>query len=196
MSCGVKLDLDICQGKTFSKVFRWGQSRKAYRPISAATQAAPCVLTVTGHDMPDGWAYQIANAEGMDELNTEEGQYRQAIVLSDNSIEINELDASALSPYTGGGILSYHIPVDMGGYSARMTIREALEDTNPLVSLVSPTNIVINNTAKTITVQITATATADLDETEGVYDLEMVAGSGEVYLLAYGKITISHEVTR
>lgn len=196
MACGIKLNLEICPGKTFSKVFRWGQSRKAYAPISAATQAAPCVITATNHGMPDGWAYQIAGATGMEELNTETGKYRQAYVLTAHTVEINELDATSLAAYTGGGVLSYYTPVDLTGYSARMMIRESVEDTTPVISLSSPGDILLNNTTKTITVQMTATATADLDEMDAVYDIELVSGTGEVYLLAYGKVKIATEVTR
>lgn len=197
MSCGVKLNLSICKGKTFSKVFRWGQARKSYAVISAATQAAPCVITATAHGMPDGWAYQIADAEGMEELNTAEGEYRQAVVLTANTVEINELNSRSLAAYVANsGVLSYNMPVDLTGYSARMMIRETVEDTTPTISLVSPTNIILDNTAKTITVQISATASAALPEIDGVYDLEMVAAGGEVYLLAYGSVSITSEVTR
>jgi hypothetical protein len=196
MSGGVKLDLKICQGKTFTKIFRWGQSRKAYKVITAATQAAPCVITATAHGVPEGWVYQIANARGMEELNTAEDQYRQAYVLTANTIEINELDASSLNAYAGGGTLSYNLPVDLTGFTARMMIRETIEDIVPLVSLVSPTNIVVSTAANTVTVSITAVASAALPEIDGVYDLELIAPTSEVYLMAYGAVKISPEVTR
>lgn len=195
MTCGVKVPLHICRGKTWSKPFRWGQSRKVYKPITAATVAAPCVMTVPSHGIPDGWVYQVANAKGMTELNTE-SVYRQAIVLDANSVEINELDASALDPYTGGGILSYPMPVDLTGYTARMHARESVDSTTTIFTLTSPAGIVIDNTLKLITPQLTAVATAALTEFAGVYDIEMVDALDRVYLLAYGSLEIITEVTR
>jgi hypothetical protein len=196
MSCGVEVNLAICPGKTFTKVFRWGQSRRVYKPITAASQAAPCVLTATGHGMPDGWAYQVKGAKGMTQLNTPLDGYRQAIVVDPNTVEINELDATNLDAYEGGGVLSYPMPVDLAGYTARMHIRRNVHDASPVLALTSPTDIVLDNTLKTITVSIGATATAALPEMEGVYDIEMVAAGGQVYLLAYGALIVGTEVTR
>lgn len=197
MSCGIEVPLFIVPGKTFNKPFRWGQNRLAYRQISAASQTAPCILTVTGHGMPDGWAYQIAGADGMIQLNTPKGKYRQAIVIDPNTVEINDLDASGFEPYLGGGILSYPMPVQLAGYTAAMHVRRNVRDTATLFELTSAGGgILINDTTKTITLVMTAAATAALAEGEAVYDIEMTSAGNEVSLLAYGPVTIGTEVTR
>ncbi len=197
MTCGVNVPLEFCRGKTFSKVFRWGQSRLAYKPIVAATVAAPCVIEVTAHGVPNGWAYQIKNARGMTELNTTAKQYRQAIVVDANHIEINELDASALDAYIGGGILSYNIPVDLTGYTARMQVRTSVEAATTVLELTTANGgIVIDVALGTITLLAAATATDDFAFESGVYDLELVSAGGEVYQIAYGEVTEEKEVTR
>ena len=45
-------------------------------------------------------------------------------------------------------------------------------------------------------IAITATATAAITWTTGVYDLEIVFPSGDVRRLVYGTVTVSPEVTR
>jgi hypothetical protein len=61
---------------------------------------------------------------------------------------------------------------------------------------VSPTDIVLDDTAKTITVTISAADTAAYDFTTGVYDLELVSSGGVVTQLLAGNVTVGSEVTR
>lgn len=197
MSSGARVPLQIYKGKTFTKVFRWGQPTKVYKSITAATQAAPCVITATGHGLTEGWAYRIVNAKGMVELNSLDGEYYKAKVLSANTLELNDLVSTDLSAYTSGGLIVYNEPVDLSAYTARLQIRETIDATTTLVSLTSPSDgIVVDNTAKTITVSRSAIETAAYTfESGAVYDLEMVVAS-TVHLLAYGTVTVVEEVTR
>lgn len=57
------------------------------------------------------------------------------------------------------------------------------------------TAIAIDNTAKTITLTISATATEGFAWTKGVYELEMVSGPGFVTSLIAGKVVVLKEVT-
>ena len=77
-----------------------------------------------------------------------------------------------------------------------MDIRESLDDTTPLVSLTSPGDIVITTAPAEIEITIDAATTAALDFDEGVYDLELVDGSGNVTRLVEGNVTFIKEVTR
>jgi hypothetical protein len=78
-----------------------------------------------------------------------------------------------------------------------MQIRATVDAADPpLVSLVSPTDITIDDTAKTVTITITAVVTAAYTFSSGVYDLEMVSGAGVVTQLLSGNVTVLDEVTR
>ena len=87
-------------------------------------------------------------------------------------------------------------PVDLTNYTARMHVRSDVESDVILVNLVSPTNITLGGAAGTIVITIDATTTAGYAFTEGVYDLELVDGSGVVTRLIYGGVEVTPEVTR
>ena len=88
-------------------------------------------------------------------------------------------------------------PYDLTGYTARMQVRKAYSSTTTLLSLTSAnSDIVLGGVAGTIIVTATATATAAIDATRGVYDLELVAPSGVVTRVLKGDVEISPEVTR
>lgn len=86
--------------------------------------------------------------------------------------------------------------VNLTGYSARLQIREKVTSSSALVSLTSASGITLGGTAGTISPLISASDTAALSFTTGVYDLELVSGGGIVYRLLQGKVTVSPEVTR
>lgn len=191
-----KINLEIPQGRTFSKVLRWGQPRLAYRQISAATRAAPCVLSVTGHGIPDGYLFKISDVRGMTELNSDERLYA-ATVLGPDQIELNDVNASSFTAYSGGGVITYNLPVDLTGYTAEMQVRASVTSAEPLLTL-STTNggIVIDPVANTITLQATAMQTAGITWESGVYDVEMRSAGGIVTALAAGAVKVIKEITR
>lgn len=192
---GARYDFDIPRGKSFSKVLRWGQSRKTYKAISAATQAAPCMLTVTGHDIPDGWVFTIQGVKGMTALNSSTPY--KAIVEDANTLELNDVDASGYPAYTTGGHIVYNTPVDLTGYTARMHIREAADSSTTLLELTTENDrIDIDTTNYTITLTMTAATTAAITWEEAVYDLELISSGGTVSLVLYGSVTSTEEVTR
>jgi hypothetical protein len=204
MPKAARVDLHIPQGRTFSKVLRWGQPRLAYRQIQAATQAAPCVLTTSSpHGIPDGWLFSISNARGMLELNSPldaDGapqRSAQATVIDPTTIEVNDLNAAGFKPYAGGGIITYNMPVDLTGFSAAAQVRETIDSEIVLLSLTTDNGgIVLDPVAATITLQATALQTAAIDWIEGVWDLELTSGGGVVSPVAAGRVKVIPEVTR
>ncbi len=190
-----KINLEICQGRTFSKTLRYGQPRRIYKQLTGASKTAPCVLTVPDHGMPDGWAFTVSNVKGMTELNSD--RVYQATVLDSDLIELNDVNAVDFKPYTGSGIITYQQPVDLAGYTARMQIRPEVSSQEVLLELTTANGrIVLDNVAKAITMQVTAMDTAGIDWDEGVYDLELESAGGKVELLSFGNVTIVYEVTR
>src|SRR3546814_12775129 len=65
----IHLPLAIIAGATLRRRLRYSTDRRIYKPITSATRAAPCVLTVVSHGVPDGWPVLVNNVRGMDELN-------------------------------------------------------------------------------------------------------------------------------
>jgi hypothetical protein len=89
------------------------------------------------------------------------------------------------------------VAVNLTGYTARMQVRATLESASTLVELTTANSrIALGGAAGTITLTISATDTAGLTAGRGVYDLELVSGSGIVTRLLQGVATISRNVTR
>mgnify|MGYP001593546911 FL=1 len=194
-------DITIKMGATFSRVLKWESAPFVYSAITAATKAAPVAITSAGHGLVTGWRAAVISAGGMRQLNAKNSPPRASdfhkVTKTDaNSITFNDVSSAEFTAYTSGGYLCSYTPVSISGYTARMKIRETLEATAVLASLVSPTDIVLDDTNHTITITISATATAAYTFTNGVYDLELVSGAGVVTRLLEGNILVINEVTR
>jgi hypothetical protein len=194
------LDLVINQGSTFKQVLRWATTPIIYKPITGATKAAPCVITVVAHGVPDGWPVALAAVGGMTQLNAKNtpaknSDYRRATLRDANTIELNDVNAAAYSTYTSGGFLQYDTPTDLAGFTARMSIKDKIGGAL-LLSLTDANNrIQFDNVLKTITLSITAADTAAIAWAQGVYDLELVSAAGVVTRLFSGSVAINFEVT-
>ena len=89
------------------------------------------------------------------------------------------------------------VAINLTGYTARMQVRATLESASTLVELTTANSrIALGGAAGTITLTIAAADTAALTAGRGVYDLELVSGSGIVTRLLQGVCTISRNVTR
>lgn len=199
MSCA-QFDLEVLQGKTFVRVFRWESLPIVYKAITAIAQAAPALITVVGHGVPEGWRVAVVSVKGMEEINAKNAvprdtDYHKATVVSADSISLNDVNAADFTAYTSGGYVRYNTPIDLTGYTARMTIKDRIGGT-VLATLTSAAgDIIINNTTKTVQIQLSAVATAAYTWLSGVYDIEMVSASGQVSPLAAGNVTLTQEVT-
>lgn len=88
------------------------------------------------------------------------------------------------------------VAVNLTGYTARMMIRESVDASSAFITLTTENGgITLGGAAGTITLSISATATAAITQSQGVYDLELVVGSIVTRLLE-GSVAISKEVTR
>jgi len=198
-------DLPIVQGKTFALVLRWETEPVIYRPITAIQQTAPVRLTVAAHGAPDGWRCAVSNVKGMTEINAEanslrEKDFNHVTVIDANTLEINSINAAGFKPYVSGGILQYNTPVDLTGYVARMKVKDkvggiVLASTEAGDAPLDILSIALDTAKSTITLTISATATAALTWTRGVYELEMVSSTGVVTAILSGKVTVAKEVT-
>ncbi len=83
-------------------------------------------------------------------------------------------------------MLQFNSPVDLTGYTARLTLRANLSDVEAIDEFTTEdvrlpgTGIVIDETDSVISLFIGAAVTEAYDFTSAVYDLEMVSASGRV----------------
>lgn len=195
-------DLTIVKGSTFSRVLRWESAPLIVTAITGITQAAPAVVTAASHGRVTGQRVAVVSAGGMRQINAKNypprsGEFGKCTVLTSSTVSLDTVNSTNYSAYTSGGFLVSWTPVSLSGYSARMMFRETPESTgDPLVSLVSPTDIVLDDTNHTITITISATATAAYTFEQAAYDLELVSAGGVVTKLLSGMVFVSDEVTR
>lgn len=196
MSAPAKLNFKIYQGATFNEVLRWESSVKVYKPITSIPKGAPLVVTAPTHGVPVEWRVKFTNILGMADLNSTD-TYHQVSSVTTDTLTINSINNLGYKDYTSGGVVEYNLPVDMAGYTARMQIREKITDTAVILELTTENSgIIINNTTKSITINISAIATAALTFNTAVYSLEMVSSGGQVTPFIGGSLTLVKEVTR
>lgn len=196
-----KLNLTIYKGSTFGKSLRWESGTLKYAPITGVTKSAPVVITSTAHGIPNGWRAAITGVKGMTQLNAKgappkESDYKQLSVESVNTLSINSVNSVDYTDYTSGGMLQYYEPNDLTGFTARMSIKDKVGGTELFSLTTENSRIEIFDTDYYIALNITAADTAAMTFSKGVYDLELVnTGSGAVYRLIQGTITVKDEVT-
>lgn len=200
-----KKDIVVEQGKTFSLVARWEAPPIIYKAITAITKTAPVRITAVGHSVPDGWRVAVVSAGGMSQINAENDppknkDYRAATVIDVDTVELNTVNAADYRAYTSGGYLQFNTPVDLTGFTARMKVKDrvggtVLASTEAGDTPLNTVTVTVNNTLKMITITISATNTAALTWTRGVYDLELVSATGVVTALLSGAVTVIKEVT-
>lgn len=193
-------NLIIRQGKTFTRTLRWGATPYLYKAITGITKAAPAVITSAGHAIPDGWRAAIVSAKGMTQINAlnsppRSSEYHKITAIDTNSVSANDINSAGYTAYASGGYLQMLTPVDLAGYTARMSVKDAEGGTEFLRLDTSNSRITLDNTAKTITLLADATVTAAITDLYGVYDLELVSATGVVTVLLSGAVTVIPEVT-
>ena len=192
--------LTIYQGRTFQQVFRWSTLPYIYKPITAITQAGPVSITSATHGLTPNWPVAVVSVKGMTQINAahnppRDSEMNPCTVVDPNTITINALNSALYSAYVSGGYLQFYTPVDMTGYTAKMSVKDVVGGAVLLSLDTTAGSIVIDNTNKSITLLLTPTVTAALLWTKGVYDIEMIAPTGVSYPLAYGTVTVTDAVT-
>jgi hypothetical protein len=87
-------------------------------------------------------------------------------------------------------------PVNLGGYTARMQVRQRFVSPTTVLSLTTGSGITLGGALGTITLLASASTTAQIATGEYLYDLELVSGGGVVTRLLQGLFTVNAEVTR
>lgn len=194
----VKINYKVYEGATFQEMYRWESQTKVYVPISAISQSAPCVVTTqTSHNLPSGWRFRVVGAGGMKEINSAADAYYLSTNNQSTTIEINSVNSLQYAAYTTGGVVEYNQPVDLQGYTARMQIRPTVESSTVIYEATTTNGqIVLDQTFKTILIQIPAATTEQFDFETAVYSVELVSGAGIVTPFLTGNLVLIREVTR
>jgi hypothetical protein len=147
----------------------------------------------------DGQRATVVSVVGMTQINAAntppaDTDYHKVTVVDIDTIQFNDVNSSQFGTYKSGGYVQYNTLVNLAGMTARMKIKDRVGGTILATLTTENGGIVVNNAAKTITLNISATETAAYTWQRGVYDLEMIAGS-VVTLLLTGNIKVYPEVT-
>lgn len=189
MASPVKLNFQVYQGGTFKQVLRWESATKAYIPITGIAKSAPVAITVPLHNIPPGWRVKVLNAGGMKEINDD--TYHQATVITENLIELNDVVSLNYSPYTTGGVVEYNLPINLSGYTAKLTLADSINSTSPLYETNSQQGgVLLDNVNHTITINIPASVTKDFTFSKAIYELSLQLGT-EVIPFASGLIYLT-----
>ena len=193
-----KINYKIYQGITFQETFRWESETKVYVPISSIAKSAPCVVTTTTpHNLPIGWRFRVVGAGGMKEINSTGEEYHlSTLTPTTTTIEINQVNSLAYNTYTSGGVVEFNMPVSLSGYAARMQIRETVDSTTVIHEATTQNSqIVLDNTTKTIQITMLANVTQNFTFSTAVYSLELYNGNNVIPFIN-GNLTLVQEVTR
>ena len=190
------IDITIEQGATFTKKINWYGGGKMVREIENVVVGCPTQVEITAHGLPSigKTPVYIQDVRGARNLNTK-GREVLATYVDADTFTV-DLSTQGQVYVAGTGCVHYILPKPLTDWTARMDIRDSLDDDVPLVSLVSPTDIVITVASAEISMTISAAVTAALDFDEGVYDLELEDASGNVTRLIEGDVAFTKEVTR
>ncbi len=190
-----KINFKIYQGSTFKEVLRWESTTKVYVPITAISKSAPIIITAPGHTIPVGWRVKVTNVTGMKEINSAD-TYHTVTSVEPGTVIINAINALGYTDYVSGGVIEYNATNSLAGVTARMQIRSKITDELVILELTTENGgITIDDTAKTITMNISAAATMLLTFASAVYSMELINGS-EVTPFINGVLTLEREITR
>jgi hypothetical protein len=199
------VDITIVKGKTFEFAYRYAEDELVYLPITAITSLAPVRLTITSHNIPDGWPITVSCVKNPEELNSDadgDEPYYFAKFVDADTIELNTVNATCWKAYTSGGLVIFRKPVDLTGYKARMWIKTRVGgdvllklDSDP--ATLPAGTIQIDTALSAFIPKLSAAATQLLTWSKGVYDFEAITPTGEVYAIAaISAVTVSDEVTQ
>lgn len=190
MSCTSSLIIN--PGRTLQYAFRWAESARTYKTVTAVSLTAPVVLTVPSHGLPDGWQFRLESLRGPEALNNDlddPTSFYLAKVLTPDSLQL-ELNGLGLKALVGQGALSYYSPADLAGLSGRFTLKASQHSQVALLD--STAAVTVDNVTKSIDLQVSALDTARLTPGQAWYALDLVDSSNPalVYAIAAGPVQI------
>lgn len=202
MGCNLqKLELCVRRGASVAIPIRVESDVLVYAPISNITQGAPATITAALHGALDGWMGAVTGVKGMTEINAsrippKETEFRRMTVADANTVSFNTLVTADFRPYKSGGYLVYHLPLDLSAFvDARMEVKDKVGGTQLALFTVANGKLEVDQSTRSVWLRLTADEELVFDE--GVFDIELVTGSGQVVPIcsAESTLTVSPEVT-
>lgn len=196
MACElIKLDLCIRKGDTVRIPLRIETDLMTWAPITAITQTAPVQITAVAHGLPEEWKAAVVGVRGMKEINADSlelsSAFKRATVVDVDTVEFNHIDASVFKPYVSGGHLVYYTPLDLTIYTeARMEVKDKVGGTQLAMFSTDDTTLELDNVNRTLWINMPATDSAALDFTQGVFDIELITGGGDVRAICSAESTL------
>ena len=190
----------IRQGRTFKYVVRPEKLPLVYKPITAIPQSSPATLTVPSHGLVADWHVAVTNVVGMTQVNAtanalRASDFRPVTVVDPTTITINSIDAAGFSPYVSGGNIVYYTPVVLAGAVARLDLRDKIGGALLYQMSTALGNIVLDDAAHTVALQIPAVDSAAFTFLSAVGDLELEYTDATVDALLRIEATVEQEVT-
>lgn len=194
MTKPVKYNLNIIQGGTYTKAFRYELPNKMYAPIENVYTQAPLIIQSSAHGIPSGWRVKLSNILGTVELNKDE--YITVTSTTTDTLTFSDINATGYKAYVSGGVIEYNQPRDLTDITARMQIRAKVSSEEVLLELTTENGyLVVDNAQKTISINIPASVTQGLTFKSAVYSMELVDGTIVIPFLT-GSVFLDTEVTR
>lgn len=193
---GVREDLEVDTHSSLHRVYRLNDGQVRFATISGITNAAPAVVTATGHGLPTGWRVSVHAVSGMDEINADRDPPRERDVYTitstgANTLQLDGVNTIGYGAYTSGGALRYLHPFDLTSGDAELVIYDALGGTALTTWNVTGGQFSIDTSAKTVTLTVTPTALQALTWTTGWYEFRYTDSSDVVWLVSNGQITLT-----
>lgn len=189
-------NIRVARGAMYGDVRRWGSLPYVYKPITGASNSAPLVLTVEGHEMPDGWPFVIEDVKGMLRINARknppaDADYVRATVNDANHVAVNSINSLDFSPYESGGVIRYATPVDLSQYTDARCVIHATDDPDTVfVTLTLGDGIEFDNANKKITLTISSARTAAITDDCAEYHFDVISPDGEAIRLFVGSVEV------
>jgi hypothetical protein len=191
------------RGDTLTMAVQWQDEDtivyKAITNISIASGAP--VLTVPGHGATDKWKGAVTRVAGMKQINAEssppaDSDYHVMTVLGNDSVEFNSVDAAKFSPYVSGGFLQYYAPIDLDGYTAKVTIwdkigKNILASSDAALAPLDVITVSVDEVNNVVEWTVEAADVQSFPWSNGEYEVEMTSPLGVVTTILQGSISIS-----
>jgi hypothetical protein len=203
MSCGERIDINLCRGSSFSRTLRYSTSKIIYKEVGEIQSSAPAIIECVGHGLVYNWPFVFTSIPKptvnqsllTKQKQIETGAYYLPDVMDQDTFTIKGTDLTAYT-YSGLATIAYHEPFDFTGADAICTMRESEAFTSSVVDELSSEDgsIILDNDDKLIELVMDYQKVSSIEWEEAYYSL-LVRKDGFSSLVAYGRIAFTDRVT-
>lgn len=189
--------LYIEQGTNFDHTFQWLAGGMFMAPIELIEEGYPTVITVTAHGLNTVSAHPviISGVEGIPRLNSEGAELPLVTRVSSSKFSV-PISSVGKQWVPGTGELTYHIPTDLTGYTARCVIRRNWYDATAIHEMTTENGgVILGADDGSIQLLIDKADTAAFSFRSAWYDVDLIAGGGYEQRVFKGPITLEREVS-